>query len=185
MTDRALVATGARRRAMRVRRAVELSSVRRTAPFVPQQLYMRALVGALRRWGMHIEDTPIYISPTAWFDGADYGLVSIGRDAVISSHVDVLTHDYSISRARDLIQQRRVTPEVAVVRPVSIGRNSFIGRRVLLLPGAVVGDSCIVGAGSVVRGVLPPATICVGNPAVEVGDASTWGHRQLGDLDAQ
>jgi virginiamycin A acetyltransferase len=36
---------------------------------------------------------------------------------------------------------------------------------VCILPGAHLGDGCVVGAGSVVSGELEPGSIAVGNPA--------------------
>ena len=49
--------------------------------------------------------------------------------------------------------------------PVLIGDNVWLGDRVTVLAGAVLGDGCIVGANSVVTGVIPPQTIAVGAPA--------------------
>jgi maltose O-acetyltransferase len=52
-----------------------------------------------------------------------------------------------------------------VERPVEIGRNCWIGMGVSILPEVTIGDSCIVGAGSVVVKDLEPYSIAVGNPA--------------------
>jgi maltose O-acetyltransferase len=52
-----------------------------------------------------------------------------------------------------------------VERPVEIGRNCWIGMGVSILPEVTIGDSCIVGAGSVVVRDLEPYSIAVGNPA--------------------
>lgn len=49
--------------------------------------------------------------------------------------------------------------------PLEVGRNAWIGMGTCILPGVTIGESCIVGAGSVVTGDLPPFTVCVGNPA--------------------
>jgi acetyltransferase-like isoleucine patch superfamily enzyme len=55
-----------------------------------------------------------------------------------------------------------------VGRPVDIGRNCWIGMGVSILPEVTIGDSCIVGAGSVVVRDLEPYSIAVGNPARQI-----------------
>ena len=53
-------------------------------------------------------------------------------------------------------------------KPVTIGRNVWVGGGVLILPGVTIGDDAIVGAGAVVtRDVAPGATVA-GNPAREL-----------------
>jgi acetyltransferase-like isoleucine patch superfamily enzyme len=51
------------------------------------------------------------------------------------------------------------------VAPVYIGRNVWIGRSAIVLPGVTIGDDCVVAAGAVVTRSMPPAHIVGGNPA--------------------
>jgi acetyltransferase-like isoleucine patch superfamily enzyme len=53
-------------------------------------------------------------------------------------------------------------------RPVTIGKNVWLGNGVLVLPGSKIGDHTVVAARSVVKGALPPRVLAVGNPAVVV-----------------
>ena len=46
-----------------------------------------------------------------------------------------------------------------------IGKNCVIGVRSIILPGVTIGDSSIVGAGSVVTKDVPAHCIVAGNPA--------------------
>ena len=133
---------------------------------------------------MKIDGSPIFISASCTFDGSDYSLIRIGDSTVVSSNVSFLTHDYSISRARDALQGVHIRPEIAILKPVSVGANSFIGRSALLLPGTEIGDDCIVGAGSVVRGKVPNGSIVVGNPAEVVGKTLEWGQRTLDAIES-
>ena len=56
-------------------------------------------------------------------------------------------------------------------KPVTIGANAWIGGQAIILPGVMVGDDAIVGAGSVVTRDVPPGATVVGNPARVVGGA--------------
>lgn len=53
-------------------------------------------------------------------------------------------------------------------RPVTIGKNVWLGNGVLVLPGSSIGDHTVVAARSVVKGDLPPRVLAAGNPAVVV-----------------
>lgn len=53
-------------------------------------------------------------------------------------------------------------------RPVTIGKNVWLGNGVLVLPGSRIGDHTVVAAKSVVKGSLPPRVLAAGNPAVVV-----------------
>jgi acetyltransferase-like isoleucine patch superfamily enzyme len=46
-----------------------------------------------------------------------------------------------------------------------IRRGAKIGANVTLLPGVVVGENALVGAGAVVVRDVPPGAVVVGNPA--------------------
>jgi acetyltransferase-like isoleucine patch superfamily enzyme len=51
-----------------------------------------------------------------------------------------------------------------VARDVVIGNDVWIGHQAIILPGARIGDGCVIGAGTIVSGTIPPYSICVGNP---------------------
>ena len=50
-------------------------------------------------------------------------------------------------------------------RPIRIGRGSWIGQNVVILPGVQIGPMAIVGSNSVVTRDVPARTIVVGSPA--------------------
>jgi maltose O-acetyltransferase len=50
-------------------------------------------------------------------------------------------------------------------RPIRIGRNVWIGGGAIILPGVSIGDSALIGAGSVVIRDMPAGVTAVSNPA--------------------
>ena len=49
--------------------------------------------------------------------------------------------------------------------PIAIGRNVWIGRSAVVLPGVTIGDHCVIAAGSVVTRDVPDRALVAGNPA--------------------
>lgn len=114
-----------------------------------RRLLVNVRRGYLRRaWGMDIHSS-VEMSLSAQFDRNYPQGVHIGEHTYIAFEARILTHDMTRSLRRD----------------VHIGRNCFIGGRSLIMPGVTIGDSCIVGAGSVVTKSVPNNCIVAGNPA--------------------
>lgn len=51
------------------------------------------------------------------------------------------------------------------IEPIRIGRGSWIGQNVVVMPGVTVGELAVVGANSVVTRDVPPRSVAAGNPA--------------------
>ncbi|MEJ8735548.1 sugar O-acetyltransferase [Mediterraneibacter sp. ICN-202921] len=49
-------------------------------------------------------------------------------------------------------------------KPITIGSNVWFGGNVVVMPGVMIGDDVIIGAGSVVTKDIPTGVIAVGNP---------------------
>ena len=60
--------------------------------------------------------------------------------------------------------------------PVVIGSGSWIGSGAVILPGARIGEHCVVAANSVVRGEFQPNSVIAGVPAkvVRTHDGIKW-----------
>lgn len=83
-------------------------------------------------------------------------MVTIEEDATVAARTTILAHDEAAAYARG---------DREVVRPVRIGRSSFVGVHCVILPGVSIGERAIVGAGSVVTRDVPPAVTVAGTPA--------------------
>lgn len=86
-------------------------------------------------------------------------LIEIGNHVAIASGTCFVTHDGSAWI------MRQEMPEMDVFGEIKVGDNSFIGSNSLILPGTRIGSNCVIGAGSVVRGVIPDNSVAIGNPA--------------------
>jgi acetyltransferase-like isoleucine patch superfamily enzyme len=75
--------------------------------------------------------------------------IHIGDNTWILSGAMVLSHDYCRGLKID----------------THIGNNCVIGIRAIILPGVIIGDHVLIGAGSVVTKDIPSNSIAVGVPA--------------------
>lgn len=91
------------------------------------------------------------------------GQLSIGDNVTISKSVIILTHDYSVTKAL-ISSGKKIDSGVAVIKPVTIGNNVFIGAGSIILCGSQIGNNVIIGAGTVVRGKIPDNVVVTGNP---------------------
>lgn len=48
--------------------------------------------------------------------------------------------------------------------PITVGNNVWIGANVTVLPGVMIGDNAVIGAGSVVNRDIPANVVAAGNP---------------------
>jgi maltose O-acetyltransferase len=88
----------------------------------------------------------------------DVVAVTIGAGTQIGPAVQIYTADHPRDPA-----VRKTGAEFG--RPVSIGRNVWIGGGAIILPGVSIGDDAVVGAGSVVTRDVPQGVTVFGNPA--------------------
>jgi len=93
-------------------------------------------------------------------------LVEIGDHVAISNGVHFLTHDGTIWLLRDS------RPDIQHLGKITVGDNTYIGLNSIILPGTRIGNNCIIGAGTVVRGMIPDNSTVVGNPGTIIGRSS-------------
>lgn len=83
------------------------------------------------------------------------GKIVIGEGTFIGPNVGIITANHD-----PLDLKKHLEPS-----PVIIGKNCWIGMNAVILPGVILGDNTIVGAGSVVTKSFLNGGIIAGNPA--------------------
>ena len=106
-----------------------------------------------RIYGMNISSSA-RISFRTYLDKTYPKGIHIGDESYIASGAMILSHDFIKDNKTD----------------TKIGKKCFIGANAIIMPGVTIGDSVIVGSGSVVTRDVPSGCIVVGNPVRVIGD---------------
>lgn len=106
----------------------------------------------------------VFVGRGVSIDPEFYWLISIGRSSTLTNGVTILAHDGSTSNQGGYNKIGRV----------SIGENTFIGTKSIILPGIKIGDNVILGAGSVVTKNIPNGSVAAGNPAIVIGSTAEY-----------
>lgn len=88
--------------------------------------------------------------------------ITIGEGVQIGEGTKIYDHDH------DFRVPGGIRAEKFVTSPVKIGANSWIGCNVVILRGTTIGENCIVGAGSVLKGNYPSNSVIVQKRMTEV-----------------
>ncbi len=88
----------------------------------------------------------------------DVARITIGDDVQIGPNVQLLTPTHPTQASLRLDKWE-------AAEPITIGANVWLGGGVIVLPGVVIGDNTVVGAGSVVTRDLPADVVAIGSPA--------------------
>lgn len=84
----------------------------------------------------------------------------IGKSTTILANVFITDIDHSYEELGvPILDQRNI------IKKTLIGENCFIGIGAAIQAGTILGNHCIVGANSVVRGHFPDYSVIVGAPA--------------------
>lgn len=117
------------------------------------------MVEYARNLGVRIgQDCRIY---TMSFSTEPY-LISIGNRVTVTHGVEFVTHDGGVWVLREK------DPTLELFGTVTIGNNVFIGLKSIILLNTVIGDNCIVAAGSVVKGTFDAGSVIAGVPARKI-----------------
>jgi Acetyltransferase (isoleucine patch superfamily) len=105
-----------------------------------------------------------FIGNNVTIDSVFPWMISIGSGCFLTNGVVILAHDSSLENFLSYGKVGRV----------SIGKNTFLGVRSIILPGVKIGDNVIIGAGSIVTTDIPDNSVAVGNPAHVICSTSEY-----------
>ncbi|MEG2930898.1 MAG: acyltransferase [Ruthenibacterium sp.] len=80
--------------------------------------------------------------------------VTIGAHTVFGEHVCLYDHDHAYRDCASPAGEQGYT-----TAPVILGAGCWLGSNVTVLKGTVLGDHVVVGAGCVLRGIVPSGTL--------------------------
>jgi acetyltransferase-like isoleucine patch superfamily enzyme len=87
--------------------------------------------------------------------------VVIGEYVVLARNVYISDHAHAFKDVTIPISRQGIDN----IKPVSIGRHTWLGQNAVVLPGVSIGEHCVIGANSVVNRSVPDFSVAVGAPA--------------------
>ena len=88
--------------------------------------------------------------------------IEIGENTLISPNVLIFDHDHVFDFENGIHRKEFKSA------PISIGRNCWIGSNTVILRGSEVGDNCVIGAGAVIKGIIPSNSKVVSKRELEI-----------------
>ena len=82
--------------------------------------------------------------------------ITIGNSCIFGPGVTIYDHDHKFS-------YDGIIPGKYSTSPVIIEDNCWIGANATILRGTHIGEGCVIGAGTVVKGEIPPHSIVTSN----------------------
>lgn len=135
--------------------AIWQRNILKLAPKLPFPASVRAVISNPNNIKFHPDDLNNFQSPGTYFQNFQ-GEIEIGHGSYIAPNVGIITANHNPMNI-DLH-----LPSGSVV----IGKKCWLGMNSVVLPGVVLGDHTIVGAGAVVTKSFPDGNCVVaGNPA--------------------
>ena len=100
------------------------------------------------------------------FTVQDDAKVTIGDDCNFGPNVSLVTpvHPMLPDERRFMYNENGEKKHMCYAKPVSIGRDCWIGANAVICPGVKIGDNCVIGAGSVVTRDIPDNSFAAGVP---------------------
>ncbi len=105
----------------------------------------------------------------------EHGEIGIGEGSLIASETLMMTSDMHsiLNKATGL----RLNPP----GDIRLGERVWLGERVTVLKGTIIGAESIVGYGSVISGIFPHNCLVAGSPGRVIREGVSWQHELIDD----
>ena len=111
--------------------------------------------------------------------------VVLGNNVKVQNNVSVytgVTCEDDVFLGPSCVFTNVINPRSAVVRKnqyqkTHIGKGATVGANATIVCGHSIGEYAMIGAGAVVTKDISPYALVVGNPSVQIGWGSEYGHR--------
>jgi len=111
--------------------------------------------------------------------------VVLGNNVKVQNNVSIysgVTCEDDVFLGPSMVFTNVTNPRSAVNRrgvyaTTKVGKGASIGANATIVCGNDIGTFAFIGAGAVVTKDVPPYALLVGNPAVQIGWMSEYGHR--------
>jgi acetyltransferase-like isoleucine patch superfamily enzyme len=169
--------------AMQMEAARKLASFNATTDLDERAAMLKQMLGSIGRafvvspvrWEygrhIHIGDMVLINFDCIFLDGAD---ITIGDGTLVAPRVQFLTAGHPVDpmeRTRFNEHGERIGG-YCLNKPITIGRDCWIGAGAIILGGVTIGDGSTIGAGSVVTRDIPAGVVAAGNPCRVIRPAS-------------
>lgn len=111
--------------------------------------------------------------------------VKLGKNVKVQNNVSIYTGvvcEDNVFLGPSMVFTNILNPRSAIVRRDSylntlVKMGATIGANATIVCGNTLGEFCLIGAGAVITKDVKPYSLIVGNPGIQIGWVSEYGHR--------
>ena len=138
-----------------------------------RQIYCKSYIEICKARGLQIGEGVIFVDSPNF--GSEPYLIEIGSYSKITAGCTFINHDGAMYVIRSMEKYR----DARNFGRIKIGQNCFVGNNCTFLPGAKMGDNCILGAGSLLNSSMPDNSVYAGVPAKFICTVEEYGDKAL------
>lgn len=83
--------------------------------------------------------------------------ISIGKNCLFGPDVKIYDNNHIFQTGVGVVHGKHKT------KPIKIGDNCWVASNVVILPGVEIGNNCVIGAGVILKGIIPDNSLVHSN----------------------